>query len=29
MSERFSLPWIKDEVTPQGRKWEEFYRNRW
>lgn len=29
MGERFSLPWIKDEVSPQGRKWEEFYRNRW
>lgn len=29
MSERFSLPWVKDEVTPEGRKWEEFYRNRW
>jgi anaerobic selenocysteine-containing dehydrogenase len=29
MSGRISLPWIKDEVTPQGRTWEEFYRNRW
>jgi nitrate reductase alpha subunit len=29
MNERFSLPWIKDEITPEGRKWEEFYRNRW
>ncbi len=26
---KVSLPWIKDEVTPQGRSWEEFYRNRW
>ena len=24
-----ALAWIKDEVTPQGRQWEEFYRNRW
>ncbi len=23
------LSWIRDEVDPQGRKWEEFYRNRW
>lgn len=23
------LSWIKDEVDPQGRQWEEFYRNRW
>ena len=23
------LSWIKDEVVPQNRKWEEFYRNRW
>lgn len=29
MSMRVSLPWIKDEITPQGRGWEEFYRNRW
>lgn len=21
--------WIKDEVNPRGRQWEEFYRNRW
>jgi nitrate reductase alpha subunit len=21
--------WIQDEVTPAGRGWEEFYRNRW
>jgi nitrate reductase alpha subunit len=24
-----SIPWIDDEVTPGGRGWEEFYRNRW
>ncbi len=23
------LPWIKDEVRPELRSWEEFYRNRW
>ncbi|MBI3409002.1 MAG: nitrate reductase subunit alpha [Planctomycetes bacterium] len=23
------LSWIKDEVDPKGRQWEEFYRNRW
>ena len=22
-------PWIKDEIGPSGRAWEEFYRNRW
>ena len=21
--------WIKDEVSPEARRWEEFYRNRW
>lgn len=29
MAGRISLDWIKDEVKPQGRSWEEFYRNRW
>jgi nitrate reductase alpha subunit len=24
-----SLSWIKDEVDPRSRQWEEFYRNRW
>ncbi|MGE5571351.1 MAG: nitrate reductase subunit alpha [Rhodospirillales bacterium] len=24
-----NLPWIKDEVRPKLRSWEEFYRNRW
>ena len=23
------LSWIRDEVAPQNRSWEEFYRNRW
>src|SRR5512142_2700570 len=23
------VPWIKDEVRPELRGWEEFYRNRW
>ncbi|HJZ96530.1 MAG TPA: molybdopterin-dependent oxidoreductase, partial [Candidatus Solibacter sp.] len=23
------LPWIKDEVRPELRSWEQFYRNRW
>jgi nitrate reductase alpha subunit len=23
------IPWIKDEVNPKARTWEEFYRNRW
>jgi nitrate reductase alpha subunit len=22
-------PWIKDSIDPDGRAWEEFYRNRW
>ncbi len=24
-----TIPWIQDEATPNGRAWEEFYRNRW
>ena len=24
-----AIAWIRDEVDPQGRQWEEFYRNRW
>ena len=24
-----TIPWIQDEATPNGRSWEEFYRNRW
>ena len=23
------IRWIKDEVNPKARSWEEFYRNRW
>lgn len=23
------MSWIKDLISPQTRKWEEFYRNRW
>ncbi|MEO6488282.1 MAG: molybdopterin-dependent oxidoreductase, partial [Thermoanaerobaculia bacterium] len=23
------IPWISDESDPDGRQWEEFYRNRW
>ena len=26
---RDAIAWIRDEVNPQGRQWEEFYRNRW
>lgn len=29
MTNNGSIPWIKDEVGPEGRQWEEFYRNRW
>jgi len=24
-----AIGWIRDELNPQGRSWEEFYRNRW
>ena len=24
-----TIPWISDESKPDGRSWEEFYRNRW
>ena len=24
-----AISWIRDEVNPRGRQWEEFYRNRW
>ncbi|MDP6719715.1 MAG: molybdopterin-dependent oxidoreductase, partial [Pirellulaceae bacterium] len=24
-----AIAWIRDEINPQGRQWEEFYRNRW
>jgi len=26
---RDAIAWIRDEIDPQGRQWEEFYRNRW
>lgn len=29
MSNKNTIPWIKDETTPGLRQWEEFYRNRW
>jgi nitrate reductase alpha subunit len=29
MKRNGGVSWIKDEVTPQSRGWEEFYRNRW
>ncbi len=29
MSSKIKIPWIADEVAPESRGWEEFYRNRW
>ncbi len=29
MKPKDAAAWIKDEVAPDLRKWEEFYRNRW
>jgi nitrate reductase alpha subunit len=29
MSEYSDNRWIRDDVVPNQRKWEEFYRNRW
>ena len=29
MKSKDASSWIKDEITPQSRGWEEFYRNRW
>jgi len=29
MSVLDAIAWIRDEVNPKGREWEEFYRNRW
>ena len=26
---RDAISWIRDDVNPEGREWEEFYRNRW
>ncbi len=29
MSVLDAIAWIRDEINPKGRSWEEFYRNRW
>src|SRR5215813_2254995 len=29
MKTRDAISWIRDEVDPKLRSWEEFYRNRW
>ena len=29
MKTRDAISWIRDEVDPRRRSWEEFYRNRW
>jgi nitrate reductase / nitrite oxidoreductase, alpha subunit len=29
MKNETSNPFIQDDIDPQGRQWEEFYRNRW
>ena len=29
MSVLDAIAWIRDEVNPKRRSWEEFYRNRW
>ena len=29
MKIKTGIPWIQDEVDPQARSWEDFYRNRW
>ena len=29
MKIKTGIPWIQDEVDPQARGWEDFYRNRW
>lgn len=29
MKKNKSIAWIRDEVDPGNRQWEEFYRNRW
>ncbi|MBU2444081.1 MAG: nitrate reductase subunit alpha [Bacteroidetes bacterium] len=29
MSKKQTVGWIKDEINPKLRSWEEFYRNRW
>ena len=29
MKIKTGIPWIQDEVDPEARSWEDFYRNRW
>ena len=29
MKVRDPISWIRDDVDPKLRSWEEFYRNRW
>ncbi|MBZ0136959.1 MAG: nitrate reductase subunit alpha [Planctomycetes bacterium] len=29
MTSSDAIAWIRDQVTPESRTWEEFYRNRW
>jgi len=29
MNKKSEIAWIKDEIAPGSRGWEEFYRNRW
>ncbi len=29
MTKSDAISWIRDQVTPKSRTWEEFYRNRW
>lgn len=29
LSKKGPIDWIKDEINPELRAWEEFYRNRW
>ncbi|MBI2839191.1 MAG: nitrate reductase subunit alpha [Acidobacteria bacterium] len=29
MNDNGKISWIRDDVDPQSRTWEEFYRNRW
>lgn len=29
MSQSDAIAWIRDQVSPESRSWEEFYRNRW
>jgi len=29
MSQSDAITWIRDQVSPKSRGWEEFYRNRW